>query len=203
MLCIVYGQYLQTMPTIYVLRCEGGCYFIGKTQKEYFTDVDKHFQGTSLEWTQVHKPIRLHLLRFFCDDEDVHLYTTAYMQRYGVDKVRGGKYSECVLSSHQLDELNMLMNINNNNHHHLSACIKCGFVGHTKTKCPFPHTPIETERHTFTIEPTNQPVPPNRQSCSSLKALFCCIHRFILSLVHQRSRSANTDLFQSLYDSNV
>lgn len=188
------------MPTIYVLRCEDGCYFIGHTRRDYFSDVDKHFQGGAIGWTNLHKPIRLHLLRYFCDEGDVDVYTRAYMYRYGIDKVRGGRYSECVLSVQQIEEIEEIEDIDNDN----TLCKKCGLFGHNTTKCPFPSIETYTNtytngRNTFDIEQHNK----SRQSCSYLMEVVSHLYQGILSLVRQRSSYYNTDLFQSLYNSNV
>jgi hypothetical protein len=194
------------MPTIYVLRCEGGCYFIGHTRREYFSDVDKHFQGAALEWTKIHKPIRLHLLRYFCDEGDVDVYTRAYMYRYGIDKVRGGKYSECVLSAQQMKEMKEMKEIKEINNDDNIICGKCGVFGHNITKCPFPSIETDTytyaytnDANTFEIEQHNE----NHKSCNCLMKLVAYLYQSMLSLLRQRSPYHNTDLFQSLYNSNV
>jgi hypothetical protein len=119
------------MPTVYILKCDDSCYYIGKTRENYFVDIDKHFQGFGNEWTKLHKPIRMETLRHFCDEDDDNLYTILYMMKYGINKVRGGSYSQVVLTHHQLFEINNC-HIDNS-----IICSKCGMVGHKSSKCPF------------------------------------------------------------------
>lgn len=119
------------MPTIYILKCKDNCYFIGKTTGSYFTDIDNHFKGIGCQWTQLHKPIRLEILRHFCDETDDDFYTRLYITKYGIDKVRGGSYSQLELSEQQLNEIN---------HYPIDmhlTCYQCNMKGHKRHLCPF------------------------------------------------------------------
>lgn len=119
------------MPTVYVLKCEDDCYYVGQTQREYYEEVERHFKGEQMGWTKIHRPIKIDLLRFYCDENDVELYTRTYMLRYGVDKVRGGSHSNCVLTRQQVKDIY--------EHQHMDyvMCTKCAMYGHKSTKCPF------------------------------------------------------------------
>jgi hypothetical protein len=119
------------MPTVYILKCKDNCYYIGKTTGSYFKDIDNHFKGNGCEWTQLHKPIRLELLRHFCEETDDDFYTRLFVTKYGIDKVRGGSYSQVKLSEQEQDEI----------YHypidtHLT-CLKCYMQGHKRHLCPF------------------------------------------------------------------
>lgn len=205
------------MPTVYVLRCEDDCYFIGETQREYYADLDKHFKGEVLGWTQAHKPIRLELLRYFCENQDADMYTRAYMYRYGIDKVRGGSYSDCVLSINQLRDIE---NLNQMNHIAYGVCQKCGVPGHKIAKCPFPEIieciqsirssqssrSFELPLSSFDIEMQHVSSDGNGDGESKRdcwKRFFRGLYQTIISLWHQvtHSRHINTnpDLLYSLY----
>jgi hypothetical protein len=124
------------MPTVYILKCEHNCYYIGKTRGSYFIDIGNHFQGKGCEWTKLHKPVRLEILRHFCNEEDDDFYTRLYMTKYGLDKVRGGSYSQVELSEQQVYELN---------HYPIDqqiTCFKCSLKGHKGYICPFLRSPI-------------------------------------------------------------
>lgn len=119
------------MPTVYILKCKDNCYFIGKTTGSYFTDINNHFQGNGCEWTKLHKPIRLEILRHFCDETDDDFYTRMYITKYGIDKVRGGSYSQTELTEEQLCEIN---------HYPIDThltCYQCYMKGHKRHVCPF------------------------------------------------------------------
>lgn len=185
------------MPTVYVLHCENDCYYIGQSPREYFIEIDKHFKGEAMSWTRVHKPIRLHLLHHFCDAEDVDLYTIAYMYRYGFDKVRGGRYNECVLSPYQFKEIETL-HYNKGN----VVCIKCGLFGHTNTKCPFPNNETIINIHpstTFAIEQPEQHLKSNKNKCTLLKEVASYLYHLLVRIVRKQSRPHNRDTLQPLF----
>lgn len=119
------------MPTVYILKCKDNCYYIGKTTGNYFKVIDDHFKGLGCEWTKLHKPIRLEILRHFCDEKDDDFYTRLFIARYGIDKVRGGSYSQLELSKQQLCEISH----NPNDMHHI--CYQCNMKGHKRHLCPF------------------------------------------------------------------
>lgn len=119
------------MPTVFILRCEHQCYYIGKTSGNYFIEIDKHFKGKGVEWTQLHKPLNVEVVRYFCDNNDDDFYTRLYMTKYGLDKVRGGSFSQVDLSIKQLLEIY---------HYPIDThitCVKCHLKGHKQTHCPF------------------------------------------------------------------
>lgn len=119
------------MPTVYILKCKDDCYYIGKTTGSYFKVIDDHFKGLGCEWTKVHKPIRLEILRHFCDEKDDDFYTRLFIEKYGIDKVRGGSYSQLELSEQQICEIS---------HHPIDihlTCYQCHMKGHKRHLCPF------------------------------------------------------------------
>ena len=119
------------MPSIFILKCADNCYYIGKTHGSYFIEIDNHFQGRGCEWTRIHKPIRLEILRHFCDESDDDFYTRLYVTKYGLDKVRGGSYSQTHLTEQQIYEMN---------HYPIDThitCLKCFTKGHKGHLCPF------------------------------------------------------------------
>lgn len=119
------------MPTVFILKCRDNCYYIGKTNGSYFKDIDNHFKGMGCEWTQKHKPIRVEILRHFCDETDDDFYTRLYMTKYGLDKVRGGSYGQLELTEQQLHEIR---------HYPIDThitCLKCFMKGHKGHLCPF------------------------------------------------------------------
>lgn len=185
----------NVMPTVFILQCEDGYYFIGQTRREYYADLDKHFKGEVHGWTQAHKPVRLELLRYFCDHQDADVYTRAYMYRYGIDKVRGGSYSDCVLSITQLQEIQRLQHIDYIN------CDKCGMQGHTKQKCPFPKLEtVDLCQSTSLVVETQGPQHANDRATSNRtcwNGFLGRLYQTIRNLWHQRN--VDPDLFYSLY----
>lgn len=89
------------MIYIYVIKLENDKYYIGKTN-----NLNKRFQqhvnGYGSEWTKKYKPIEIIEIIQDCDDFDENKYTKIYMNKYGIDNVRGGSYTSLFLSKEQI-----------------------------------------------------------------------------------------------------
>ena len=79
------------MVFIYALRLVKGKYYIGKTNNPCFR-LDTHFNSRGSVWTKLYKPIEVIELVSNCDNYDEDKYTMKYMDRYGIDNVRGGSF---------------------------------------------------------------------------------------------------------------
>lgn len=81
----------EARGTIYVLRLEGGYYYIGYTR--YFQlRMRQHFEGRGAKFTQLHKPIEIVETLQNRTKRSEHSVTKRYIRKYGVDKVRGGDW---------------------------------------------------------------------------------------------------------------
>jgi predicted GIY-YIG superfamily endonuclease len=117
------------MPTIYVLLCEGKRYYIGKTNRAVDTRVLEHSRNNGSEWTRLYKPIKVVEIIENADDFDEDKYTKMYMIEYGIDKVRGGSYTQVHLPDHSLLALhNELCSAAN-------VCFRCKRPGHFASQC--------------------------------------------------------------------
>jgi len=116
------------MEQLYVLKLEGDRYYVGKT-----TDVKKrvteHATGNGARYTKLYKPSRVVEVRTLKSSQDENNLTREYMEKYGVDKVRGGSYSQVNLPSDTKRILETEFRGNSN------ACFKCGNVGHFMSAC--------------------------------------------------------------------
>lgn len=116
--------------TIYVFKCKHDKYYIGKT-KDILTRIKQHYDGKGSMWTKLHPPIDIVESINDCDKFDEDKYTLKYMEKYGIDNVRGGIYSEVVLNSDKIKTINELFNSAND------CCFKCGEIGHFIHNCPY------------------------------------------------------------------
>ncbi|EEM8427503.1 hypothetical protein DFQ98_08840 [Salmonella enterica subsp. enterica serovar Essen] len=75
---------------VYVLSLEDGYYYVG-----YTTNVEhryqQHLSGEGAQWTKVHKPISIIEIREGGFEEETAV-TLEYIEKYGINKVRGGKF---------------------------------------------------------------------------------------------------------------
>jgi hypothetical protein len=79
------------MVYIYILQLEQGKYYVGKTINPSFR-LDSHFNSNGSAWTKLYKPIKMIELIPNCDDYDEDKYTRMFMDKYGIDNVRGGSF---------------------------------------------------------------------------------------------------------------
>lgn len=117
------------MTTIYVLQCEKGRFYVGKTDRPINNRIIEHFAGDGSEWTRKYKPIRV--IKTFTDveDGDEDKITKQYMSEHGIDRVRGGTYSMIKLKDYQelalIDELCTMQD----------RCFRCLRTGHFTNTC--------------------------------------------------------------------
>jgi hypothetical protein len=85
------------MVYIYVLKLENNKYYIGKTETPKFR-IENHFSSNGSEWTKLYKPIKIIEIIPDCDNYDEDKYTKIYMDKYGINNVRGGSYVQIELN---------------------------------------------------------------------------------------------------------
>jgi len=148
------------MVYIYILKLKEDKYYVGKTSNPDFR-ITNHFDSKGSKWTTKYKPIQIEEIIPNCDDYDEDKYTNIYMNKYGIDNVRGGSYCEIKLSKQSVDHLKRVSNGANdrcyicNKEGHFAnkcklkpkpktkpskpkkipTCFKCGEVGHYSTRC--------------------------------------------------------------------
>jgi len=116
------------MVYIYVLQLENNKYYVGKTSTPDFR-LEAHFNNNGSAWTKKYKPIKLHELIPDCDDYDEDKYTKIYMDKYGINNVRGGSYVQIILNDATIKYLNRITNSTNN------LCFNCGSSNHFIKDC--------------------------------------------------------------------
>lgn len=113
---------------IYIARLEDNHYYVGKTNdlKKRYKD---HQDGIGSVWTTMHPVIELVETFPQKEPDDEDRTVLKYMQRHGIDKVRGGMYSNVELSLEQMMFLRKQLYSMND------QCLACGSTDHFITKC--------------------------------------------------------------------
>ena len=101
------------MFSIYVLKCKNNKYFIGRTSKEEFS-LENYFNSLGNRWTFLNEPIELLELIRNCDKFDEDKYTLKYMDKYGIDNVRGGSWNKENLNDDEKEIIKKMLNNANN-----------------------------------------------------------------------------------------
>jgi hypothetical protein len=137
------------MVFIYLLRLSQNKFYVGKT-KNLTLRIKDHIESKGSMWTKKYKYIKTDKIFTKCSKFDEDKITIKYMEKYGIDNVRGGIYSQIVLSNDYLKHINKIINhandncircgsskhfiMNCNQVTHLKCC-RCGNSGHTSNKC--------------------------------------------------------------------
>ena len=116
------------MVFIYALQLEKGKYYIGKTNNPQFR-INSHFNSSGSEWTKIYKPLKVLELKPNCDDYDEDKLTRQYMDKYGINNVRGGSFVSVKLEQSTIDTLKQMSNGTND------KCFVCGKGGHFAKEC--------------------------------------------------------------------
>lgn len=117
------------MLTVYILELENNKYYIGSTEKNLEDRVIEHFKHCGSVWTQKFKPIKVIEIVPNADKYDEDKYTKKYMDKFGIDNVRGGSYVTIDLPSFQKKSLQKEFCTSNN------KCFKCNKEGHFAEDC--------------------------------------------------------------------
>lgn len=118
---------------IYVLKLVQGKYYIGKTYKDINKRFIQHSKGYGAKWTKIYKPIKM--IEFFQTTNKFQedLSTKKYMDKFGIENVRGGSYTKINLDNCQLRVLELELKTAND------LCFKCGNSGHFASECKILH----------------------------------------------------------------
>jgi predicted GIY-YIG superfamily endonuclease len=118
----------MSKTNIYVLRLEGGRYYIGKSDN-VINRYQEHLKGSGSAWTRKYKPISIVKTIENVSSFEEDRYVKEYMNIYGIHNVRGGSYVQMDLTEAQKNAL--IMEIRGAS----DKCTRCGREGHFVKDC--------------------------------------------------------------------
>lgn len=116
------------MSTIYIIRLQGGHYYVGKSDN-VMQRYKQHLDGKGSTWTKMYRPVSVERTIESQTSFDEDNYTKEYMKKYGVDKVRGGSYANLILTDEQEATLKREFRGADD------RCQRCGRTGHFIGTC--------------------------------------------------------------------
>ena len=117
------------MATVYVIACTQGKFYVGFTRRNVMTRYAEHVAGCGATFTQRYRPLELVEVKQQADPFDEDKMVKVYMNRFGINYVRGGSYANEILSAVQCEALTTELRMAN------GECIRCGSIGHMASKC--------------------------------------------------------------------
>jgi len=121
-------QQQSTTTNIYILKLEGGRYYVGKSV-HLLARLDEHLDGNGSEFTRMYKPVELVFTLANASHFDEDRFTKEYMAKYGIANVRGGAYASVNLDDTTIEFLQREI------WHAQDRCMRCGNMGHFVTTC--------------------------------------------------------------------
>tara|TARA_B100000902_G_C27237687_1_gene878334 strand:+ start:348 stop:1019 length:672 start_codon:yes stop_codon:yes gene_type:complete len=122
--------------TIYILKLSENKFYIGRskklTERGVRERINQQFQGESMTsaWCKKYPPIEVIDIIYKQNKHDENKWVKIYMDKYGIENVRGGDYASIELSTEQIKMLQTEIHGAND------LCHKCGQVGHFMRSCP-------------------------------------------------------------------
>jgi predicted GIY-YIG superfamily endonuclease len=116
------------MVFIYILQLENKKYYVGKTLNPDFR-LEQHFNSSGSQWTKKYKPLKVLDIISNCDNFDEDKHTLKYMEKYGINNVRGGSFCELKLNKDNIETIKKMIKGSTD------KCYICGDNGHFARDC--------------------------------------------------------------------
>ena len=113
---------------VYVLKLANGKYYVGKSDN-IEERIASHFSGRGAAWTRENHPVKVMEVRENVSRFEEDKMTKEYMEKYGIDNVRGGAYTQIDLPEESRESLQREIRGASD------VCFKCNRQGHWASQC--------------------------------------------------------------------
>lgn len=113
---------------VYALKLADGKYYVGKSDN-IDQRLGSHFSGDGSAWTRKHTPVKVMEVRENVSRFEEDKMTKEYMEKYGIDNVRGGAYTQVELPDEFRESLQREIRGTTD------VCFKCNRTGHWASQC--------------------------------------------------------------------
>jgi hypothetical protein len=131
------------MVSIYILKLANSKYYVGKTTN-INTRISAHLLGNGSEWTKLHKPIEVDKIIYDCDHFDEDKWTLIYMNKHGIENVRGGSFCKIFLDRNTQHVISNMITgstdrcyLCNSKEHFAKECIEYGYTFIKYNECEY------------------------------------------------------------------
>ena len=100
-----------------------------QTDRHSIEKIEEHFKNGGSQWTKMYKPLSVVKVIPNCDDYDEDAYTLRYMNKYGIENVRGGQFVRLEIPKEELKFIKSSFRSSGN------LCFRCGKSGHFIANC--------------------------------------------------------------------
>ena len=129
------------MVDVYVLECEGGRIYVGKTDNGE-RRLKQHITGQGAKWTKKYKPKRIIDYYRGMSNRDEKKITEEMIKKHGASKVRGGPYVKTKMTKTEIKNLEKKVGFSTKNVRKSRKrsstsyrCGRCGRDGHNRNQC--------------------------------------------------------------------
>lgn len=95
--------------TVYALALDNQKYYVGITSKDILDRFNEHCNGVGSSWTQLHKPSHIVYSHKTNNRFDEDKYTFILMAIHGIDHVRGGSFTNIILSEEEVSSIENIL----------------------------------------------------------------------------------------------
>jgi GIY-YIG catalytic domain len=122
---------------LYVLALQHNKFYVGKSQN-LEERIKDHKNGRGTAWTKRYQPIEVLVQRPLSNQHEENNVTLDYMDRYGMDNVRGGSWCRMKLTDTDRTYIRQMIDSI------YDRCYICHQSGHSASSCPLRLTEMTT-----------------------------------------------------------